>query len=110
MDNEICPKKLTHLSDSCMIETDSLAAVRLITLDCSSNHPLFGVVQDIKQLLNHCDYTLSHIRREANLVADSFAKFGLSLSICTMFDSLPAFASLAFQADCIGGVMPQGLV
>lgn len=94
--------------DCIMIESDSLATVRLITLDCSPLHSCYNVVKDIRDILLHCEHQLSHIFGEANQVTDSFANHGHSLSSCNIFESLPAFASLAFKADGVGVLFPRG--
>lgn len=85
-----------------LIETDSLAAVRLISLDCSPLHSSNNVVQDIRVIMIDCDARLKHVFREANQVVDGFSKYGHSLQSCAIFQSLSSFVSLAFQADCNG--------
>lgn len=91
------------------IETDSLAAVRFIKAGCSSRHPLFNLVSGIQDLLRmEGSCCINHVLREANQVADSFAKFGLSLDNCSRFFScLPPFASLATRVDGMGTVFPR---
>lgn len=87
-----------------VIESDSLNAVRIIKGGCSSRHPLFNLTGDIQNLLRmEGSFCLSHVMRDGNKVADSFAKFVLSLDNCSRcFSSLPFFALLVFRADCMG--------
>lgn len=86
------------------IESDSLTAVRLIMVGCSSNHPLFNLISVIQELLRMEDsFCINHVLRDGNKVADSFAKFGLSLELCSRcFTSVPSFASSVFRADFMG--------
>lgn len=91
------------------LETDSLAAVRLIKMECSPLHPCFNLIQDIRCLMQPEDnFYLSHILREANQVADGLAKMGLSLEpISRIFENLPLFLSAAFCADNAGVIFPR---
>lgn len=104
--------ELSHLKKfkKVVIETDSLRAVRMIRDGCSSIHPLFNLVSDIQRLLSvDGEFSLAHVLREANQLADCFAKFGLSLDFCSrVFYSVPSFAIASLRADSIGTVFPRG--
>lgn len=92
------------------IETDSVVAKNLIVGDCSPLHPCFNLVKNIWDMLDlQRRFSLKHIFREANQVADGFAKFSLKLDCNhTVFTSLLAFVSMAFAADCNGVIYPRG--
>lgn len=94
-----------------IIETDSLDAVRLIKEGCSSLHPLFSLISDVQDMLrSDQELSLNHIFREANSVADCFAKSGLMLDKCSkLFCSIPVFAVNAVRADASGFVIPGRL-
>ncbi|KAG5063869.1 hypothetical protein JHK85_005052 [Glycine max] len=90
-----------------IVESDSLAAINLIHEGCPTLHPCFGIVEEIKNLYNefeHC--SCRHILREANILANTFAKHGLSISTDSQFFcNVPTFALDPFQGDvsCIFG-------
>lgn len=90
-----------------IVESDSLAAINLIHEGCPTLHPCFGIVEEIKNLYNefeHC--SCRHILREANILANTFAKHGLSISTdCQFFCKVPTFALDPFQGgvSCIFG-------
>lgn len=92
------------------METDSLTSVCLIQGGCSSMHPCSPKVLEIQgylQRIQECH--ISHTLREANQVADGFAKFGLRLTACSKtFEFLPSFVSIPFFADIAGSVFPRG--
>lgn len=69
-----------------MVESDSMAAVRLINLGCSSLHPSANLVYDIRKFLDiEGQMLLSHTYREANQVA-GLAKIGMDLGLdCNFF-------------------------
>lgn len=92
-----------------MIESDSMAAVRLINLGCSSLHPSVNLVYDIRKFLDiEGQMLLSHTYREANQVA-GLAKIGMDLGLdCNFFYSLPSFLSVAFTADNTRICFPKG--
>lgn len=93
-----------------VIETDSAVAVCFIKAGCSSRHLLFNLISETQDLLCRDDiFSINHVLREANQVADCFAKFGLSLDKCSRFFScMPHFVSLAVRADCVGTAFPRG--
>lgn len=94
-----------------VVESDSLVAVKLLRDGCSSLHPFFNLVKNIQDLLVAAgEWSVSaHTLREGNQTADSFAKFGLSLSFCSrIFNSIPAFASDTVRADVAGIWFPRG--
>lgn len=92
-----------------VINSDSLTAVQMVQWGCSNLHPCFQLVKEIQDLMcriNEC--TISHTLREANQVVDAFAKFGLTLTMCSrIFDCLPPFTSIPFHAGLIGSVFPR---
>lgn len=92
------------------VETDSMAAVRLIRGECSTLHPCYNLVSNIKDLMGvEGHITLTHTYCEANQVADCFAKHGLGLMAnCILFDCVPSFVSIAMLADNAGVVFPRG--
>ena len=87
-----------------IVEVDSLCAVLLCqnsTLDFHACRPLISAVHNLCS--RDWSVTICHAFREANLCADSLAKYGhqcpLGLSV---FHSLPSFLSIAFSADFMG--------
>jgi len=71
-----------------VVESDFQVVVSLLNNDCPSYHPCFPL---IKSILNQnrlkCILTWSHILWEANQIADSLTKFGLSIDSSTrIFD------------------------
>lgn len=95
---------------SLAIETDFMVAINLISGGCSSFHPCFNLVKDIRDLLDQLrNYSVEHTFREANQVADGLAKFSLGLdNSCNIFTSLLPFVSVAFAADFNGVTFPRG--
>lgn len=91
------------------IESDSLTAVTMIQRGVPTLHPSFVLVKEIQETMrkfNEC--SISHSLREANQVADSLA-IGLSLTMCSkLFEALPFFLSIPFNADHFGRVFPRG--
>lgn len=91
------------------IESDSLTAVTMIQRGVPTLHPSFVLVKEIQETMrkfNEC--SISHSLREANQVADSLA-IGLSLTMCSkLFEALPFFLSIPFNADRFGRVFPRG--
>lgn len=85
--------------DKLLIHSDSLLAVRLVTVGCSSCHPQYRLVRDIKRIMGmdvDDSYVIEHTLWEANQVADGLAKFGLNLNACSrLFHSVPLFVSAA---------------
>lgn len=77
-----------------VIKTDSQQAIELITQDCPLHHECRQIIMAINTLIyqaNHVSW--GRIWREQNGLADSFAKFGLSLDQeAKFFDSIPSFA------------------
>ncbi|CAN0896424.1 Putative ribonuclease H protein At1g65750, partial [Linum grandiflorum] len=59
------------------VETDSLLAVQLLNEEDVVGHPLENFVRDIRNLQKGgWECRINHVKREANFVADSFAKMG----------------------------------
>lgn len=89
------------------METDSLAAVRLIQMDCSPLHLTFNLIREIMASMEPAEnFRICHVMREANQVADGLIKHSLSLeSNFVTFDNLPLFMPTAFWTD-FSGVLP----
>ncbi|KAL0920848.1 hypothetical protein M5K25_007863 [Dendrobium thyrsiflorum] len=68
------------------IETDSSLVVNLVISENSGNFENYYVLKDIKRMLSHLDYSISHIWREGNACADFLAKLGASLNHLTSFN------------------------
>lgn len=92
------------------VETDSMAAVKLVKGGCSPLHPCYNLVKDIQELMAQLgECLLSRTFREENQVADGTAKFGMGAELGDIFfDRLPSFVSSAFAADCMGTFFPRG--
>ncbi|KAF7814562.1 putative ribonuclease H-like domain-containing protein [Senna tora] len=92
--------KFKGLSNS-TIETDSLAAVKLIKGNSSESHPLYAITEDIRRMLiPNGSMNLVHIPRNANRVADTMAKQGHLLSFGDfLYEEPPAFSSIVYQED-----------
>lgn len=92
-----------------VINSDSLTVVRFVQGGCSNLHPCYQMVKGIRGVMrriNEC--AISHTLHEANQVVDSFAKFSLTLTMCSrIFYCVPNFASLPLHADPIGSVFPR---
>lgn len=79
---EVVIKDLANIA----IESGSLAAINLVHFGCSSQHPLFHLTSSIESLLLQVTgYRITHVHMETKQVADNFAKFGLSLSLCNVY-------------------------
>lgn len=93
------------------LESDSMAAIKLIRDGCAPLHPSFSLVNEIRSILDsQGSWSITHVLREGNKAADCFAKFGLSLDYCSKFFSyIPLFASLSVRADFFGISFPRGL-
>jgi len=60
-------------------------------------------------MVNFNHVKINHVLREANQVADSLAKFGLSLEgPCRMFMSIPGFTSKFLLGDAHFVTFPRG--
>ncbi|KAF7834439.1 WEB family protein [Senna tora] len=77
------------------IETDSLAAIKLIKGNTSESHPLYAITEDIKRMLfSNGSMNLVHIPRNANKVADTMAKQGHLLPFGDfLYEEPPVFSS-----------------
>ncbi|CAN0913836.1 Putative ribonuclease H protein At1g65750 [Linum grandiflorum] len=58
------------------VETDSLTSVQLLQSEDITGHPLKALVRDIMLIKAEGWCEITHIRREANFVADGLAKLG----------------------------------
>ncbi|CAK9171681.1 unnamed protein product [Ilex paraguariensis] len=61
------------LSYNIMVKCDSLVLVNSILGVCECVWPLLGFLDQIKELLSHGKFQVSHIFRETNCVADRLA-------------------------------------
>ncbi|RYR04900.1 hypothetical protein Ahy_B06g084709 isoform B [Arachis hypogaea] len=60
-----------------IIESDSWSAINFIKEDCPASHPVRPLLEDINILASILQHVVwNHTLREANVVADSFAKKG----------------------------------
>ncbi|KAG4974030.1 hypothetical protein JHK87_030851 [Glycine soja] len=75
------------------VKSDSLAAVRLLDEFWSTPTQYPDLIHEIWSLKDKFVFCMcSHIQRKKKTLADSFAKFGLSVSIgCMFFNCVPAF-------------------
>jgi ribonuclease HI len=91
------------------IESDSTSAVSMISNGCGLRHPYFSLVYQIKDILREMSsWSIIHVNREANQIADYFAKYGLSIPNVRIFNDVPAFDSLALTADASSVAFPRG--
>ncbi|PKU61042.1 Putative ribonuclease H protein [Dendrobium catenatum] len=67
------------------IEVDAMLAIKCISADHIGNFDTFYILKDIKKMLSHMDYKISHIWREGNTAADFLAKIGSNLNHFTLF-------------------------
>ena len=86
---------------SARVESDSMIAINLIRNGCNKEHPAFQLVQAALRLTEGMETVLwQHTWREANQVADTLAKYSLSLSNdCKIFDQVPGFLVMPLMAD-----------
>jgi hypothetical protein len=81
----------------------------MISNGCGLRHPYFPLIYQIKDILRQMSsWSIIHVHREVNQVADYFAKHGLSLPNVRIFDYVPAFASLALTADVSSVAFSRG--
>jgi len=90
-----------------VVESDSLTAVQLINRGVlQQRHPLYALVSSIIQMGAKVDYiSWNQVFRETNSVADSLAKYGLSLSSNSpviLFKFPPTFLLFSLCMDKIG--------
>lgn len=86
-----------------------MSTVWFVKDGCSSRHPFFNLISYIQDLLLlERGFCLEHVLREANQVADSFAKNDLSLDNCSrFFPCISYVASNALRADLMGICFPR---
>ena len=76
------------------IETDSMMVVRTLTTSTFDLSTTSGLIWEMKDLLacNFTSFAVNHIPRSCNLVADSLAALGASLSVgaVPVLDSIPS--------------------
>ncbi|KAL2343575.1 hypothetical protein Fmac_004860 [Flemingia macrophylla] len=74
------------IQENIVVETNSGQAVKLLTKGCPSDHGNALMVQHISgQLASSEVVEIKHIWREANSLADTFAKFGFLLDEFKVF-------------------------
>ncbi|KAF7824601.1 putative ribonuclease H-like domain-containing protein [Senna tora] len=85
------------------IESDSLAAIKMIKGNTYESHPLYAITEDIKRMLiSNGSVNLVHISRNANKVADTMAKQGHLLPFGDfLYEEPPIFSSIVYQEDCM---------
>ncbi|PKU62326.1 Putative ribonuclease H protein [Dendrobium catenatum] len=69
------------------LEIDALIAIKEISVEKKGNFETFYIIKDIKRMLSHLDYKISHIWREGNSAADFLAKTGSNLDHFTLFQN-----------------------
>lgn len=77
---------------------------------CYRTHGAFSLVSAIHNVSNGEGKTVwQHVSREANLVVDALAKFGLSLNEqIRIFDLPPSFISFALKDNVASICFPRG--
>ncbi|PKU64272.1 Putative ribonuclease H protein [Dendrobium catenatum] len=68
------------------LEVDALLVINCLSAEHSGNFDTFYILKDIKKMLSHLDYKISHIWREGNAAADFLAKNGAVLLQDTYYD------------------------
>ncbi|KAK2662858.1 hypothetical protein Ddye_001432 [Dipteronia dyeriana] len=84
-----------------IIESDSQAAVDLLSNNSSMNHPLFSIIQACKALINNeWSCNIQHVYRESNRVVDCLAKLGHSLELgFSVFKDPPPQVAVVLDDD-----------
>ncbi|KAK7386715.1 hypothetical protein VNO78_27050 [Psophocarpus tetragonolobus] len=89
-----------------VVESDSYTAIQLINNGVHIGHPYHAIVSSILVIDNMADaFCYNHVFRETNLVADGFAKHGLSLTLRSgikLFSYPPTFSLSSLRADEVG--------
>ncbi|PKU77129.1 Putative ribonuclease H protein [Dendrobium catenatum] len=67
------------------LEVDAILVINCLAADYIGNFDTFYILKDIKKMLSHLDYKISHIWREGNSAADFLAKNGAKLHQYTLF-------------------------
>ncbi|PKU63199.1 Putative ribonuclease H protein [Dendrobium catenatum] len=67
------------------LEIDALISIKEISVEKKGNFETFYIIKDIKRMLSHLDYKISHIWREGNSATDFLAKTGSKLDHLTLF-------------------------
>jgi len=89
--------------DDLICYSDSLLSINLITVDTPRFHIYAVLLQDIKDLLRNCNFTLHHTLREGNQCADFLAKFGASSAdVFTVHPSPPVDLLSLIRSDASG--------
>lgn len=93
-----------------MVYTDSKTIVSILTEGCSRTNACHVIVSTIHEVHGGSgDITWQYTYREANQVADAFAKFGLLLDgTIRIFDCPPPFVSNALRANVSFTCFPRG--
>ncbi|XP_057416108.1 uncharacterized protein LOC130710771 [Lotus japonicus] len=92
---------LTRGFDSVIVEPDSELAIRFLDKGCHHAHPCAPLVREIKACLDRFEHFFwRHVYREANSVANAFAKNGRSLLLpMRIYDSAPSFCLIPLIFD-----------
>ncbi|PKU71529.1 Putative ribonuclease H protein [Dendrobium catenatum] len=69
------------------IEVDALLVLHFLNPENNGNVENFYTLREIKGMLSHMDYVISHIGREGNACADFLARLGDGLAALTYFDN-----------------------
>ncbi|KAJ1422696.1 Ribonuclease H domain [Sesbania bispinosa] len=73
---------ISRKDEAVSFESDSLTAVNFVKLGVPPNHPCYSLVSSIRSLLNNFRFfSVSHVYREGNYVADTLARIGHSLPL-----------------------------
>jgi len=90
--------------DNLIVESDSQITIQLINWGLvQQTHPLYGIVSSIIEMSHRVDYICwNHVFRETNAIADTLAKYELSLSLnasVTFFRFVPNFLVFPLCVD-----------
>lgn len=93
-----------------IVETDSLTAKNLIVKGCSSQHPCYNLIANIRNLAEACvSIVWRHVFWESNQVADALAEHGSSLPVkMKLFEVAPDFISLPLLYDASSVFFQRG--
>ncbi|GLT46248.1 hypothetical protein SLA2020_200190 [Shorea laevis] len=92
-----------------VVETDSSVAVQLLSHCVSSNHPLYSLILDCREILSRIPQTsIQHAYREANQCADALTTMAHSQPVdFVSFDCCPPGLLLLYETDMMGTCFPR---
>nr|KYP77074.1 Putative ribonuclease H protein At1g65750 [Cajanus cajan] len=98
------------LSYHIIIESDSVLATEFLNKGCPRFHPCYSLINQIVRMAGgFYEVECVHIFREANQVADKFAKLGLSfIEGFQCFNTPPNWAHFLLLADKFAFCFPRG--